>query len=175
KLGREVAALLDPEAEVNGVTTGKTRPELRAFGVFTLPKGHTLDEENDFAVTARWGYAGRGGITMPARGDLREREDGVPKELQPLLGAKSYDVMLNDTARWANVPERVWEYTLGGYQVVKKWLSYRERELLGRPLRLDEVRYVEQMIRRITALLLLAPGLDANYRAVKEKTWDWKA
>ncbi|CAN5500592.1 hypothetical protein BH09SUM1_BH09SUM1_01050 [soil metagenome] len=78
--------------------------------------------------------------------------------------------MLNDKTCWSNVPERVWEYTLCGYQVVKKWLSYREQELLGRPLRLEEVRYVEQMIRRITALLLLAPSLDANYEAVKAKT-----
>jgi hypothetical protein len=23
-------------------------------------------------------------------------------------------------------------YTIGGYQVIKKWLSYRERALLGR-------------------------------------------
>ena len=24
------------------------------------------------------------------------------------------------------VPAAVWEYTIGGYQVLKKWLSYRE-------------------------------------------------
>lgn len=174
KLGHEVAALLDTEAEVKGVTSGKIRPELRPFGVFTLPEGHTLDEDRDFAITARWGYTGRGGITMPARGDLRERDNGVPEDLQPLLGTKCYDVMLNDKACWSNVPERVWEYTLGGYQVVKKWLSYREQELLGRPLRIDEVRYVEQMIRRITALLLLASALDENYATVKAKTYEWE-
>ena len=38
---------------------------------------------------------------------------------------------LNATTRWKDVPEAVWNYTLGGYQVLKKWLSYREaiREL----------------------------------------------
>lgn len=173
KLGREVAALLDPESVIPGVTEGTIRRELRHFGVLTLPEGHPLNEAEDFAITARWGYAGRGGITMPARGDLRDNEKGVPKELQPLLGEKSYDIMLNGNARWANVPERVWEYTLGGYQVIKKWLSYREMELLGRPLRLEEVRHVEHMIRRITALLLLAPQLDENYEAVKGNTYPW--
>jgi hypothetical protein len=31
------------------------------------------------------------------------------------------------------VPSRVWAYTLGGYQVIKKWLSYREHDVLGAP------------------------------------------
>jgi hypothetical protein len=29
-------------------------------------------------------------------------------------------------------------YTLGGYQVIKKWLSYRERAVLRRALKPDE-------------------------------------
>ena len=29
------------------------------------------------------------------------------------------------------MPANVWEYYIGGYQVIKKWLSYREQELLG--------------------------------------------
>lgn len=84
-------------------------------------------------------------------------------------------VFLNDTACWRNVPERVWDYTLGGYQVLKKWLSYREQALLGRPLTVDEVGYVSQVIRRIAALLLLGPELDANYRRVKAEAYAWPA
>jgi len=49
---------------------------------------------------------------------------------------------------------------------MKKWLSYRERALLGRSLTADEVREVTQMTRRIAAILLLVPALDANYGAV---------
>jgi hypothetical protein len=67
----------------------------------------------------------------------------------------------------------VWDYTLGGYQVIKKWLSYREMTLLGRGLRLEEVEYVTSMIRRIAALLLLQPALDANYAAVKQDVYAW--
>ena len=55
--------------------------------------------------------------------------DGVPR-----LGEKTCDVYLNDRAFWCNVPAAVWSYKLGGYQVLKKWLSYRERAILGRPL-----------------------------------------
>jgi hypothetical protein len=73
------------------------------------------------------------------------------------------------------VPTKVWEYTIGGYQVMKKWLSYREQPLLGRPLTPDEAREVTQMARRIAALLLLTPALDANYQAVKAATYEWPA
>ena len=55
--------------------------------------------------------------------------------------------------------------SLGGYQVIKKWLSYREQAVLGRLLRAEEVLYVSQMVRRIAAVLALGPALDANYRA----------
>ena len=96
-------------------------------------------------------------------------------ETPPLqqLGGRTLDVYLNDAAYWNNVPLRVWEYTIGGYQVIKKWLSYRERKLLGRALTKDEVRYVQEMAQRIAAILLLEPALDENYRAVKEHTYPW--
>ena len=80
------------------------------------------------------------------------------------------DVWLNNRAYWRNIPLRVWEYTLGGYQVIKKWLSYREKELLARPLSVEEARYVMEMARRIAAILLLSQALDTNYRDVKHAT-----
>jgi hypothetical protein len=57
--------------------------------------------------------------------------------------------------------------------VMKKWLSYREKTLLGRDLKVEEVREVTRMARRIAAILLLQPELDANYLAVKENAWEW--
>jgi hypothetical protein len=71
------------------------------------------------------------------------------------------------------VPSRIWKYTIGGYQVVKKWLSYREQGLLGRPLRDDEARYVTDIVRRIAAILLLEPALNADYEAVKASVFPW--
>ena len=68
---------------------------------------------------------------------------------------------------------RVWGYTIGGYQVIKKWLSYREHELLGRALTPDEAREVMNIARRISAILLLERTLDANYQAVKQSTYAW--
>ena len=58
--------------------------------------------------------------------------------------------------------------TIGGYPVVKKWLSYRELRVLGRPLAQEEMTYITEVVRRLKALLLLGGALDANYRAAAE-------
>ena len=36
-------------------------------------------------------------------------------------------------------------------------LSYREQDVLGRPLKPDETAYVSEMVRRIAAILLMGP------------------
>ena len=107
---------------------------------------------------------------MPGTGTITERDllpSDFPSPLAEGLGVRAVDVYLNDVAYWRNIPLAAWEYTIGGYQVIKKWLSYREFDLLKRPLTLDEVREVTNIARRITAILLMGPGLDANYAAVK--------
>ena len=76
------------------------------------------------------------------------------------MGPTTCDVYLNNAAYWKNIPANVWEYTIGGYQVIKKWLSYREQELLGRPLRAEEAREVMNIARRLSAIVLLQPRLD---------------
>jgi hypothetical protein len=67
----------------------------------------------------------------------------------------------------------VWSYTMGGYQVIKKWLSYREEAILGRSLYTSEAREVRDIARRVAALLLLEPLLDENYEAVKDSYYAW--
>ncbi len=86
------------------------------------------------------------------------------------LGRETGDLYLNDAAYSSNIPAGVWDYTIGGYQVIKKWLSYRDLDLLGRALTAEEIRYVTEMARRIAAILLLQSALDANYRAVVADT-----
>ena len=178
ELGRMVADLLDPEKPVAAVTSGKPRSELRTIGLFTRVGGGRIQSHSDFAVTAHWGIAGKGGICMPSTGRLVER-DYTGEERESIgdhvtqLGEKTFDIYINETAYWSNVPRRVWEYTLGGYQVLKKWLSYRESALLGRALKLEEMEYFGHVVRRIAALRLLGPELDANYEAVKADLFAW--
>jgi Type ISP C-terminal specificity domain len=83
------------------------------------------------------------------------------------------DVWLNGTAYWRAVPKNVWEFIIGGYLVFKKWLSYREHEVLGRPITTAEAREATAIIRRLTAIIIMQPELDANYRAVSETAYAW--
>ncbi|MCL4867156.1 MAG: hypothetical protein KJZ47_14775, partial [Gemmatimonadales bacterium] len=160
-LGAELRQLLDPEVAVTSAPVSGYPEQFKHLGTLTSVDGRALDPAaGDLAVTAGWGIRGKGGITMPGRGRATDHGEAV-------------DVWLNDRAYWANVPRAVWEYTLGGYQVIKKWLSYRERPLLGRDLQIEEARYVSEMVRRIAAILALGPALDASYEAVKANVWEW--
>src|SRR5207245_10303039 len=111
-VGRKVAALLDPERPLDGVTAGKIRPELRLIGVATKKVGKRFDEsKGDCDVTARWGITGKGGICMPSNGHTESRSfEDAEAEAQrgELLGPDTRDIYLNDRAYWKNVPVRVW-------------------------------------------------------------------
>jgi len=173
ELGRRVAALLDTEKPVEGATCGTIRPELTGIGVISKVGGGELDPvQGHLDLTAGWGHAGKGGACMPGTGKYVERKTKDERQ-ERLFGPDTLDVYLNDAAYWANVPRAVWDYYIGGYQVVKKWLSYREKKVLGRGLKLEEAEYVTEMVRRIAAIILLQPALDANYQTVKSETWLW--
>jgi hypothetical protein len=47
--------------------------------------------------------------------------------------------------------------------VLRKWLSYHEKRVLGRDLTTAEARVFTDIARRLTTLVLLGPKLDANY------------
>ena len=189
-LGEQVAAFLDTEAGVPGVTCGKIAPVFKTIAVMSKTGRGQLDTAGgDLAVTAGWGHKGKEGVTMPAKGRLAERAysdaeaDALDAEAmaraisardaRKLLGERTFDVCLNEAAYWRNIPLNVWEYTIGGYQVIKKWLSYREAEILGRALKLEEAREATNIARRIAAIILLQPLLDENYRRVKAAAFDW--
>jgi hypothetical protein len=145
-LGRKIAALLDTETPFQ-VAPASRRQEKKAIetlaieqeppgwwryiAVPTRPDGKALDETKDLAVTAGWGHAGKGGVTMPGKGRLIERDYALEelagsaavsaakeeKSQQDagatggaratLLGDRTCDVYLNDVAYWKNIPLRV--------------------------------------------------------------------
>ncbi len=155
--GRELARLLDPDQPVPGVTQGTLRPELANIAVPSKVAGGNMVGD-DFAVTAGWGHQGAGGAIMPGPGRQLERRPTASESRTAAthtLGATTFDIHLNADAYWRNVPAAVWRYQLGGYQVLKKWLSYREHPILGRELESDEVQHFTDTARRIAAILLL--------------------
>ena len=173
ELGRRVAGLLDTEKPADGVTIGKIDPRLKDLGVITKVGSGSLDPtRGELELTAGWGHPGKGGVCMPGKGVYQVRSQ-KNERLRNAFGDETLDVYLNQVAYWANVPKCVWDYYIGGYQVVKKWLSYREKSMLGRGLRVEEAEYVTEMVRRVGGLILLQGELDANYKVVKDDTWAW--
>ena len=70
------------------------------------------------------------------------------------VGESTYDTYLRHQVCLRGVPANVWNYRLGEYETLKKWLSYRERKELGRALKVEEVGYFSEVARRIGAILL---------------------
>ncbi len=166
--GRELAALLDPETPVHGVTQGSLRPEISPIAVPATTDGRNMTAD-DFAVTAGWGHYGTGDAVMPGQGLAVERaytpeECAALGDALPALGETTFDIHLNARAFWRNIPAAVWRYKLGGYQVLKKWLSYRERTILGRPLTMDEIQHFTDTARRIAAITIGSRRMFRNDR-----------
>ena len=170
--GRQLAALLDVDTPVPGITRTPLRPEIAAVAVPATGDGRNM-AGGDFAVTAGWGRTGKGDAVMPGQGRVVERPftpaersamDGKHDATLFPLGSTTLDIYLNDRAFWRNVPLPVWHYKLGGYQMLKKWLSYREQGVLGRPLHVEEVQHFSDTAHRVAGILGLAH--DAN--AVQE-------
>ena len=157
--GRDLARLLDTGMPAPGVTQGALRPEIAAIAVPATIDGRNMTGD-DFTLTAGWGHYGSGDAVMPGQGRVVER-GLTPEERAALgdtvatLGETTFDIHLNGNAFWCNVPVGVWTYKLGGYQVLKKWLSYRERAILKRPLSDKEVQYFTDTARRIAAIVQL--------------------
>ena len=120
--GRKLAALLDPDIRVPGVTEAPLRPELVVIAVPHKTDGHNMTGD-DFALTAGWGHYGSGDAVMPGQGRIVERaytpdERAALGNAVPTVGETTFDIYLNARACWRNVPAAVWAYRLGGYQVL---------------------------------------------------------
>ena len=157
--GRELARLLDTDTPVPGVTQAPLRSDMAAIAVPSTTAGGQMTGD-DFAVTAGWGHYGSGDAVMPGSGRAVERayteeEREAFGDARSVLGEKAFDVYLNERALWRCVPAVVWNYKLGGYQVLKKWLSYRENDILKRPLKPEEVQHFTDTSRRIAGILML--------------------
>lgn len=187
-LGAKLANLLDPDQPVPSVTTGALEPPFKAMGVVSRVGGGAVKPE-ELAVTAGWGHGGGGRPVMPGRGSVEERSTYTAEEWDHIEAAAAargeaaselierlgppMDVYLNDTAYWRGVPKSVWEFRIGGYQVFKKWLSYREQDVLGRPLSADDAREASRIVRRLAAIVLMQPELDENYRSIRGSAYVW--
>ena len=175
-LGTDVASLLDLDCDVSG----RLMPDsIGGFGA--------AQEIENLTIDVGWGLR-RKDIVTGGKGRIRIRDwdcnerkalpqllDAFGLELErglELLGP-AVDIYLNETNYWKGVPEKVWQCQIGDYRVIKKWLSYREGNVLGRPLEPPEARVVSDIVHRLMALILMTDRLNANYVACRETPYQW--
>lgn len=174
-LGGRVKTLLDEDA------LQPAGPLLDRLGALRKTSGPIDPTAGDLAVTVAWGALQQGAV-MPRTGRSTTAawspEDRAAAAAQgmggtidgdgieALLGNQMVTVELNDSVRLERVPTLVWQAAFGGRNVIKKWLSYRTKAVLGRDLTTAEARHLTRMTQSVAALLLLAPALDESYTTI---------
>lgn len=162
--GELVAYLLNANRDSNEEVTAVLGEERTA----KLARLHKQDgsavRPEDLLVTVNyWGGAKGRWVNRP-----------FSSEEEPLdeWGERTGDLYIADEVFFANVPEAVWKYELGGYPVLKKWLGYRQANRRdGKPLSAEERRWFRAVVQRIGALLALRPKLDELYSAASENAF----
>ena len=74
-------------------------------------------------------------------------------------------VYINEAQYFAPVPLELWEYRVGGYQVLGKWLKDRRE----RRLTLEEIKTYCRIVTAIRRTLALQKEIDALYLQVEKK------
>lgn len=185
RLGEQVARLLDVARPFEGIETSPFNFQLEPFGALSTFDGKA-PEDGDAALrlTENWGFFAERGIVQPGTPRLSQRAPdetesaslvslGLPPET-PVL-----DLPLHRAADgtlvswWSGVPRPVWETVIGGYPVLKKWLSYRDERVLGRPMHAKEAAQAESIVRRLVLLWSLAAQLDENYARCVADAYAW--
>jgi len=72
---------------------------------------------------------------------------------------KEERVYINKTQYFAPVPLELWDYQIGGYQVLEKWLKDRQ----DRPLALEEIKTYCRVVTAIQRTIALQEEIDALY------------
>ncbi len=87
----------------------------------------------------------------------KDRQDGLRYDV------KAKRVYINAAQHFAPVPESVWTYQVGGYQVCEKWLKDRKE----RCLELDDIRTYCRIVTALGRTIELQKEINALYPAVE--------
>lgn len=96
---------------------------------------------------------------VPARGLGRYRGKGDNTVERPQFSEAEQAIYINATQHFAPVPQEVWEFHIGGYQVLAKYLKDRK----GRTLTLDEIANVENVANVLAYTISAMLKIDDGY------------
>jgi hypothetical protein len=95
---------------------------------------------------------------MKARGS---RPANFPEDGDNVVDKPKFDkerVYINKTQYFENVPEHVWNFYVGGYQVLHKWLKDRK----GRELSYDDTQHYRYIVAALADTIDLMNDIDAS-------------
>jgi len=88
--------------------------------------------------------------TYQAIGDNQVTEVTYNSELQR--------VYINKQSYFTDIPPHIWEFKIGGYQVLDKWL--KDRKNANRKLSIEEINHYQKIVIALTATLQLMQEID---------------
>ena len=163
RVGDAIARLLDAQGDAHEEVRN-VLGEAASVALAPIRKtdGRALRPDDLLVTVNYWG--GGKGRWVP-------RDD----ERHEAWGGRTGDLYISQDVFFANVPELVWRYELGGYPVLKKWLGYRQSNRRdGQPLTVGERRWFRSIIQRIAALLALRSDIDALYSSASANAFTAK-
>jgi hypothetical protein len=121
--GERVTRLLDANGDASDVIEAILGHErtLALGPLRRVDKDHLRPGDLKITVSYWGGSSGR----------WKPREYTAEEAPLDVWGERTGDLYINELAFFANVPEAVWSYQLGGYPVLKKWLGYRQADRRG--------------------------------------------
>jgi predicted helicase len=79
-------------------------------------------------------------------------------------------VYINETQYFEGIAEEVWQYQIGGYQVLSKWLKDRK----GRALSLDDTKHYSKVAMSLKKTIEVQKTIDEFYPEVEKETVEFK-
>lgn len=162
--GDHVARLLDANADARETVNAVIGEErAAALARLTRQDGGAIKPADLLVTVNYWGGA---------KGKFRSRPFSSEEKPPPEWGERTGDLYISEEVHFANVPEAVWRFELGGYPVLKKWLGYRQANRRdGAPISAEERRWFRSMVQRIATLVAMFPVLNELYSAASEDAY----
>ena len=92
-------------------------------------------------------------VQIPTRHRFEGEGDGKIKKVR----YEDNKIWINPTQHFTDVPEAVWEYEIGAYQVCEKWLKDRRGEVLSHA----EVRQYRAILVAVAETLAVMAEIDS--------------
>lgn len=128
----------------------KNGEEFRAMAAFgaELRRIHCMEDFDEAAEVELVGGDGApGGRALPVK----------PTVVKPVW--KDRCVYVDKETKFTNVPEELWNFYIGGYQPLRKWLKDRK----GRELSAEDVSHYRRMVRAIARTRDIMAKIDEGY------------